>query len=167
MPNIVCVSIERSVELIVAMIAIQLAGLSLLSRARQPSHSAQGRAVHADGVQCSADPTASTPTTASHKHVDAASTEQGRLDIVQVDELLSRAADTPRQHGHTGRAADLPDEQHLNDLSRPAYAIFTSGTTGKPKAAVISHLRHLATFTACHARSCRMVQPGSCRAAGQ
>ncbi len=151
MPNIVCVSIERSVELIVAMIAIQLAGLVYC-----PVHVSLPTARKAElytQTECSVVLTLS-------KHSDdvtaALSTVQLHHSVtsVCVDALLSSAE---QQLPLADELSDLPADLH--QLERPAYAIFTSGTTGKPKAAVISH-QALATFTSAMQELC-MVQPGS------
>ena len=137
--NIVCVSCERSVELIVSMMAIQLAGAVYCPV--HPQLPVKRKAELYTQTECAL---VLTLTRHAQSVREALDTADSVLDctVLEVDELLTRPADVRD-------GAQLPDEQQLReleDLSRPAYAIFTSGTTGKPKAAVISH-RALATMT--------------------
>ena len=148
--NIVCVSVERSVELIVCMMAIQLAGAVYCPV--HPQLPAQRKAELYTQTDCTLVLTTSRTAWDVARAVDTCG-RTADTAILRVDELLSEEA-VAGEREEDERALD---EAQLHDTSRPAYAIFTSGTTGKPKAAVISHLA-LATFTQAM-RALRLLQP--------
>ena len=131
--NVVCVTCERSVELIVAMMAIQLAGAVYCPV--HPQLPAKRKAELYTQTECAI--VLCTTRTAADvaQAVDACDTTVD-VAILRVDDTLSEE----RKAGDKEEDERALDEETLKDLNRAAYAIFTSGTTGKPKAAVIPHL---------------------------
>ena len=137
--NIVCVSCERSVELIVSMMAIQLAGAVYCPV--HPQLPVKRKAELYTQTECALVLTTTRTAWDVARAVDTCD-RTAECAILRVDDTLSEEA----QPVDMEEDEQALDEATLQDLHRPAYAIFTSGTTGTPKAAVISHLA-LATFT--------------------